>query len=688
MNIRRTSSRDEQQAFLDYGDHIIDGYTTPPTTDLQSTFLTVQRAMRASTAPSDTMPDHLRTRAWENIMQNAAIAPARGSTRGHRHRSNPLPAVPLPRMAWTGAANIALAVLVLIAGFGSWRAFDGSIGGGNGPAPSGGNYAQAPMTPVPMATADTADVVKSITACEFHGDIPILASVEYSEYKGTALYLWKDQSPDQWATGDLVLRCAGEADVVLASDVYSASPGPMDGIVSLHQYPNPATAPENGVGSFLNVMTGEMISFGTTTQPLTLANGGTDFLRSEWVLGVSSDEPSVLEIANLRTMETRPISEFSNVVPSERNAPWAVSVDGSIVIGFRYPYGIEENDGSIIRGDEMPGDLLVIDGEFENAHWISIPDGLTSIKEAWLAPNGDYLAVANYTGDSFTEEQRSYAILSTADGHLVSQSEGSARYDNASVSWVQDGTAIAFAEQHALRVLPAEDGAFAETLLETEGNLFAPRTTYDVSTVVIQEYPTQDESGADVAGEHAAHIVNIESGEAISIEGRDVNGMIGWIPVVNTLAMVTPDSSEPETATLSFYDAVSGQHLENVDGVPYPYSTSPSTRPLIGKASIGATPDATTTFLTLGSHYMFVTEVVDGQAQVRQLPMLPEPYSEANSGVSVDISDDGSMVSVIRSNDEAQIRFVLDLTDPETGWQEVPTHEASHGVNVSFVIAP
>lgn len=587
-------------------------------------------------------------------------------------------------------ANAVLAVLLVVAGFGAWRVIDGGMtGGGNGPAPSEGHYAFAPTTPVAKESTPEWARTEPISACDFSGPIPIFTSVQYSKYKDTALYLWKDQSPSQWATGDLILRCAGEDDTVLASDVYTAAPGPMDGIVSLHQYPDPATAPDNSVTTHLDLTTGESVTFGSSNVNMMLANGGTDYIRSEWILGVSVEDPAVLQVANLETMETREISEFTEVIPSDRSEPWSVASGDTMVVGFRYPYSVESTEGgAVVTGSALPGDMLILSGGFDDSRWISIPDELAAIKEAWLSPNGDYLAVATYTGDVM-EGQRSYAIVSTADGRLVSQSEDMPQWDNASVSWVQDGSAIVFAEQHALKMLPAEDGASSEILLETEGDLYAPRTTYDTATVVVQEVPVQDEAGNAVAGAYAAHIVDTMTGETVSIQGRDVNGMITWIPMVNTLAMVIPDASEPESTTLSFYDAVTGEHLEDVEGVPYPFTTTPGSMPLIGKASIATTPDASGTLLTIGSQYIFLTEVVDGQATVRHVPALPEPYSEYNSTVTVDISDDGTLASVIRGNDEARIRFVLDLSNLDAGWIEIPTEQGtSYSPFVSFVTSP
>src|SRR5690606_2662500 len=142
------ASRDEQQAFLDYGDRAIDGDTTPPTTDLESTYLRVQRAMRTNAAASQTMPDRLRMRTWEDIMEHAAT-PAMRPGIGRRTTPEPRRPTPLFRMGWTGMANAVLAVLLVVAGFGAWRVIDGGMtGGGNGPAPSEGHYAFAPTTPV------------------------------------------------------------------------------------------------------------------------------------------------------------------------------------------------------------------------------------------------------------------------------------------------------------------------------------------------------------------------------------------------------------------------------------------------------------------------------------------------------------------------------------------------------------
>jgi hypothetical protein len=676
MKFRHTPSRDEQQAFLDYGDRVVDGDTTPPTSDLESTFLRVQRAMRSSAAASNTMPDHLRMRAWEDVMQNTAIAPARGSTRPV-NRPRTIPAVPLSRMAWTGAANIALAILVVIAGFGAWRAFDSGIGGGgNDSAPSEGRYAQAPTTPVPMSTAETHVAAEPISSCDFSENMPIVTAVEYTEYKGTALYLWKGQSSTDYTVGDLVLRCAGEPeDVVLAENVAAASPGPIAGTVQLHRYPDPSTAPEGAVTTYLDVVTGESVTLPTQQLLLTHVEGN----WSQWITAIDNEKPDDLIIANLVSMESRTLSELTGVTMNGIGTVTTVATGNTVVVLSR--------TGTLEGVSDLPGEALVIRSDFSNIRWIDLPEESGTIENAWLSPDGDHLAVSTAKGGQFDRDV-TYSILSTEDGQLVSQSEPFEEMANHSVSWIQDGAAIVFSEQHTLRLLPAQEGASTSTLLVTEGELWAPRTTHDPATVTVQEVPMQDDDANAIAGSYATHIVNVESAEMTTLEGRDVNSAISWFTSSTSLAMVMPDEAEPETTSMVFHDPVTGNPILEVEEIPYPFRTGPQNPMLIGKSAFYTTPDGDTTLLTIGSQFMFLSRIVDGQTEVRQLPTLPEPYTDHNSGLSVIVSDDGGMASIIRSQDEAQIRFILDLTHPEAEWLEVPTEEVNTSPNVTFVQAP
>src|SRR5699024_5903745 len=122
-----------------------------------------QHGLHAIDLDHGTMPDTVRTRIREDLMQTAAtpadIAGQQPPPKAHRRQpAAPFPHRSLPRMAWTGAANIALAAVLILAAFGAWRLMDGSVGTGGGTAPtepSGGQYAQAPIISTPAATADT-----------------------------------------------------------------------------------------------------------------------------------------------------------------------------------------------------------------------------------------------------------------------------------------------------------------------------------------------------------------------------------------------------------------------------------------------------------------------------------------------------------------------------------------------------
>lgn len=675
MKIRRPSSHHDAHALLDYGDRIVDGDTAPPTSDLESTFLRVQHAMRAGQPVPDAMPDHLRMRAWEDIMQNTAAIP--GERESNRTRQRPFHAGALPRMGWTNAANVALAVLIVIAGFGAWRAFDDEMTGGvNSLGSSGGRYAVAPMTPVSIETATAHMATEPISSCDFSQSVPIFTAVEYTQYKGTALYLWKEQSIAEYPVGDLTLRCAGEPDdLVLATNVAAASPGPIAGTVQLHRFPDPSTAPEGAVTIFLNIITGESVTLPTQQVLLTHVEGN----RSRWVAAIDNENPDDLVIADLSTMESRTVSDLTGVPMDGLSQITTVATGDTLVVLSR--------TGSLQGESDLPGEALVLGSDFSDMHRIDLPDEIGTIENAWLSPNGSHLAVSTAEGTKF-DRNVTYSILNIEDGHLVAQSEPFQETANQKLSWVQGGTAIVFSEQHALRLLPAEEGALAATLLTTEGELWAPRTTYDPATITVQEVPMQDDGGNAIAGSYAAHIVNVDSGETTTIDGRDVNSVISWFTNSTSLAMVMPDESEPETTSIAFHDPVTGNQILGVDEIPYPFRTGPENPVLIGKSAFYTTPDGNTTLLTVGSQFMYLSRIVDGQTEVRQLPTLPEPYSGTNSGLSVMLSEDGTMASIIRSQDEAQIRFILDLTAPDAQWLEIPTEEINMSPNVTFVQTP
>src|SRR5699024_3384063 len=120
----------------------------------------------------------------------------------------------LSRMAWSGAANIALVAMLLIAAFGAWRLYDDSFGGvGGGDAPGGGQYAHAPLVSTPESTPVTNN---AISACDFSQSVPIYAGIDSPDVDGTVLYIT--------SSGDLTLACPEESEpIVLMHGVTTVS---------------------------------------------------------------------------------------------------------------------------------------------------------------------------------------------------------------------------------------------------------------------------------------------------------------------------------------------------------------------------------------------------------------------------------------------------------------------------------
>ena len=158
----------------------------------------------------------------------------------------------LQRMAWSGAANVALALVLLLAGFGAFRAFEGELplGGNTGPAPADGNAAYAQLATPAEATAEPEN---ASTTCDFRESVPIYSGVDSPPVDGTVLYIT--------SSGDLTLACPEEPQpIVLSHNVSMASATNVPGVVQIH-------LPNGNLTDvvMMNVMTKEWIQLNPST---------------------------------------------------------------------------------------------------------------------------------------------------------------------------------------------------------------------------------------------------------------------------------------------------------------------------------------------------------------------------------------------------------------------------------------
>lgn len=663
MKLRQTPSRDEQQAFLDYGDRVVDGDTAPPTTDLESTFLRVQRAMRADQRVPGTMPDHLRMRAWEDVMQNTAIAPSHNSTIGQRRKS-----YPLPRMAWTGAANVALAILVIIAGFGAWRAFDGGFAGGNNnPAPSGGRYAQAPMTPLPIATAPTSAPVESLWACDISGDIPIVPDVSSSALDGTSLYITPRNQMIDDPTGTLMLHCVDEPeDIELAQRVVSAGGGPIPGVVQLSVLPDGATTLEEQIPAYLNLLTGQSIEFAGFSIDSS-EHDWSSIPGSPWVVGRVLNNPAIAELVNLQTMESRPLDDLTGAdVASGTDIPGiGVVANDTTVLAFTQPYTGPGEGGTIMTDTGAPGDLMILGEDFDNIRWIDLPESLQYVRDMWLSPDGSAIALSVFDGATQLEESRSYAIISAEDGTLIGQSGPITALGNPIALWIQDSGAITYTAGDTVQVLRADPGAQPEVVLEPGQELFSVRTTYDPD-VLVASIRKDHGTDADPASTDVDKVfsVNIATGATHEFDGMEIGDIHSQImPQANVLLMYDFVALE-SPVMVTAYDPVSGALIAELGELPSPHTGSLT----VGKDSFSSSPEDGTTIFTVGWQNILLVQVENGSPTITRV----EPPTESTGRASAVLSPDGQTLSLVNTIDESRSRWLLDLSNPDAEWIEIP----------------
>ncbi len=660
MKIRRQSSHHDAQALLDYGDRIVDGDTTPPTSDLESTYLRVQRAMRANQPVPDVMPDHLRMRAWEDVMQNTAIGPARGSTRpGNRPRV--IPAVPLSRKAWTGAANIALILLVVLASFGVWRAFDGGFGGGgNGPAPSEGRYAQAPMTPVPEATALAGNAA---TSCDFSAEVPVYNGVDEPPVDGTVLYVTTSH--------ELKLHCAEEPeDIVLVDDVEHATATLWPGVVNLGigvdaTFPAPV---------FLNVLTNERIEYGRENSAMTRQGTMYGTLRSQFVVTAMPDDPSMWALTDLRSMSIRSLSDLAGV-EWPRNSDVYVAENGeqgTYAISVFNPSLTLEDGPALLQPDGFPGEIMLVSGSMDNITWIDVPTDLSSPYSIYVSPDGTHVAVMDVPRPE-SQGRATIVILDASDGAEVARSDTFDYAEIPDIIWVNDGSALVYPQSGALMMLSATEGSAPQPLLESEDRLFSLNATYDPGVVTISEsgVPEREWQGES----DRVYTVNTRTGSVKTIEGRTWQPGSSNLPALQAQsAIILVDRDDSASAVTRVIDPATGRVLIELPIAPSDDQSVPGRDNTSSRADTLATSvdRGTVAFTIRDSESMIVASVSADQQGAREIPFPEFTPPAGDWSTQVDLSPGGSVLLLTIYNNQASMTWTLDLISPGTAWQEVP----------------
>jgi hypothetical protein len=555
-------------------------------------------------------------------------------------------------------------VVILLAGFGMWRAYDGfNSGGSDDPQPTVPGLAAQASTPEATGESVVAPPLSTpepAYACDFSADIPIFRQVDESPIEGTALLLT--------TTGNLVLVCPEEPEpVLLASGLDGVWPERWPGVVS-----GSSGMPEDGnfQSKAINITTGQIAEIQGSSLDMQ-ATGFDERIQSPWILAPSVDDPAAWAITDVRTMESRLLSDVLGITLPQ-NARLIVSESGSGAIAI----GIDPLAAGNPRDPLQPGDVAIIDTSLDAPRWITLPEGIPLTHAMLFAPDGQHLAIRNSTGGSSSTV---ITVISASDGSEVAQSEGVMTAEpSLNMAWAQGGKALVFVQDSHLGMLRTTGDTQPVTLLESTDQLGHLRNTYDPDVVtVVRNQAEEVATETPELAQPRMYSVNTATGNVITIDGVDVHETYGWaFPSTHYLVLADTWIRDSEPAIYHVVDAATGEESGTLTDVTLPDSLG---LPGLGYRSLVASNDGSTEVIGFGSSQLYLVRYADGEPDVRQLTSPPGVAEANNLTVDLSLSSDGSMLSLTINGDESRTRWLLPLDGESDTWIEVPSTVAGTG---------
>ncbi|MEJ7900851.1 MAG: hypothetical protein WKF63_03345 [Thermomicrobiales bacterium] len=636
---------------------------------------------------------------WETIM-TATMNPVPQSKQAHgrlwrdaTRKAVPPGAATTPRshqavdrrsaQGWSGFANATLAVVILLAGFGVWRVYDGM--NASGPADPEGTVpglAMQPATPepteLPAVVAPPVSTPAPSSACDFRADIPIFPGVDESPVEGTALLLT--------TTGELLLVCPEEPDpIVLASGIEQAGSGGWPGVV--HASAGAGTSAFQA--HYVNLVSGQVVEIGPYGSGQTL--GTDDLIDSPWLVAPSAADPDQWQVTDLRTMESRLLVELMGAPwPDDTNILISESeLGGTIAIAPYSPFALDldqDPGGAIVQGGILPGDVLVLDGTLDETRWISLPTALP-YREMLLSADGEHLALRGDTGElSATGPETVYSVVRTADGSEVGRSKPMPVSDHTlGMTWTQGGSALAFIQSSALMLIGTDGDGIPETLLDVDDGLGTVRPTYDPDVVTVRRVQAE-EVATETPGlvQPRIYSVNTVTGDVMEFDGVAVRDMYGWAqPPARFLVLSDGYVESDDPVTYRVLDPVKREEYGTLPDVQLGELLG---RPSLGVNSFVQSDDGNTEVIGFGAAQLYLTRWADDAAEIRQIDSLPGLAEAYNGSVELFLSPDGAMLSLTIDGDESRTRWLLPLDGEPDEWIEVPSTVPGEGPASIFFV--
>jgi hypothetical protein len=628
-------------------------------------------------------------RLWETIMERAG---APSATPGVTTTTNPWVAQPTSKRSRASrpthvaarqramrrqqfrnmAATIGHDIAIALAGFGVWRlsGTPGLPGGGEGSLPAT-NFAMQAATPggtpasmeVPAVTASVATPAPT-TACDFSQDIPIFDGVDTSPWDGTAVLLTTD--------GDIVLTCPEEPeDTVLAttSKYGYVAPTWWPGTVLVPSY---GEKPDEARTRVVSLFTGEVVEFGFPSENIALGTQGAP--DSPWLVGPAPGDTGDLQILDLRTMQTRRLSEIAGTsLPGFGN--YLVSSDGAgatLILGLQSQPTTEGN-GTLVTGSDLPGDLLVLDGSLDAATWISVPGDFPPVVDVDVAPDGGHIALHGVTDQMSQDREDVYSIVRLRDGKEIERSSPlTDALETGEGVWLQRGKAFAYIDGNALMILPLASDMPEQSVFEADGPLSQLRATVDESTVRVRQTGPEELATMAAGGQSPRlYTVNTATRQATMFPGIDISDNVGWETPPDRFLVTFEYQPDPgETITYGVIDAVTGETVGTLDNVPV-YDPHSSGYPFLGRASVAESPDGSADIIAFDSQHTYLMQLRDGKYRIEQIAPPEGILAETPMTLSMYFSPSGDLVSMSGEGDESGTTYVLDVTGDSLKWQPI-----------------
>lgn len=670
--------------FFDYLDRLVAGENPQPRNDIEATAARVQRALRTRRPVPRNLPAGLKTSIWEEVMRSTATAAAPKARRASSRPPATLPLGGYTRRSlgqfWMWTGHIALALLLILSAYGVARGF-GRLGSSDTPINQTtiGSQLATPATTVTASAQASAATPGAQTGCDISGDIPIIPDLvqDTPPLGTTSLYIVKRDRTSADPRGDLKLGCAGQPSVTLAKDVVSAWPGPWPAIVTVTILPQGLPASDESLAmantAYVNIITGESITFGSSM------NAPYSVPGSPWVFGPLAEEPTAMAVADLRTMDTRPLAEVggANFPPNAGMIMSEPAEDGTVAVMF-----------AGVPSYSAPGKLLLLGDSFADARWITLPEPFTSVSEVSLSPNGTYAVVTSSADNAQGALSHRYGLIDITNDSVIAVFPEITTIGEPSTawSWIRGGQALAYLDGSRLVTMLVEGNEPPQTVFEAPSPLVGLQTTRDPNIVVVV---TRRDHGSDAPANQtdrdAVYAVNVVTGAVNEFSGIDASTSASWIRDAVALVMYEWDDSYPDTTTYHVFDPVTGVEIGTISDAP---SAQPRPRTIstIGRHSIAVSENGRVEAIGLLTNniYMF-TEGPEGLAMRR----LDPPEGLLSSGfltANVVLSPDGTKLSLTGEEDESRTRYLISLDDPQAGWITVPNSIVGndHGI-ITFV---